>query len=201
MKFLSGLGALSSVVALSMLVAFSAVGFAETRVGGTKGNDWGSPSYPNWNLPHDCGSPEQRGALFAPTRAGDERIWGYDGCDLIPSGKGNDTVYGGNGNDKLKGNKGHDHLFGGSGAGISSGNDLLDTRDGENERGEIEEVHGADGLDRCLLDPDPDGAKFSGCEYLNGRKSPYPTDKYVNTSDEGNQTDRRAEVNQFLRGN
>ena len=97
--------------------------------------------------------------------------------------------------------KGHDHLFGSSGPGRFSGNDLLDTRDGENERGEIEEVHGADGLDRCFLDPDPDGVKFSGCEYLNGRKSPYPTDKYVNTSDEGNQTDRRAEVNQFLRGN
>src|SRR5215218_8426896 len=193
MKFLSGVGALSSVLALSMLVAFSAVGFAETRVGGTKGNDWGSPSYPNWNLPHDCGSHEQRGALFGTTGAGDDRIWGYDGCDLIASGKGNDTVYGGKemdalyggrGNDKLKGNKGHDHL--------------LDTRDGENERGEIEEVHGGDGLDRCFLDPDPDGVKFSGCEYLNGRKSPYPTEKYVNTSEEGNQTERRAEVNQFL---
>src|SRR5829696_8926244 len=167
MKFLSGLGALSSVLALSMLVAFSAVGFAETRVGGTKGNDWGSPSYPNWNLPHDCGTHQQRGALFGTTGAGEERIWGYEGCDLIASGKGNDTVY---------------------------------TRDGENERGEIEEVHGGDGLDRCFLDPDPDGVKFSGCEYLNGRKSPYPTEKYVNTSEEGNQTERRAEVNQFLLG-
>jgi hypothetical protein len=208
MKLLSGLGALSSVVALSMLVAFSAAALTETRVWGTKGNDWGSPSYPNWNLPHDCGTHEQRGALFGGAR--DERIWGNDGCDLIPSGQGNDTVYGGKemdalfggrGNDKLKGHKGHDHLFGGSGSGISSGNDLLDTRDGENERGEIEEVHGADGFDRCFLDPDPDGVKFSGCEYLNGRKSPYPMDKYVNTSDEGNQTDRKAEVNQFLRGN
>ena len=210
MKFLSGLGAFWSALALSMLVAFSAVALPEIRVGGTKGNDWGSPSYPNWKLPHDCGGHEQRGALFAPTGAGDDRIWGNDGCDLIPSGKGNDTVYGGKemdalyggrGNDKLKGHKGHDHLFGGSGPGRSSGNDLLDTRDGENERGDIEEVHGADGLDRCFLDPDPDGVKFSGCEYLNGRKSPYPTDKYVNTSEEGNQTERRAEVNQFLRGN
>jgi hypothetical protein len=181
MKLLSGLGAFLSALALSMLVAFSAVALVETRVGGTKGNDWGSPSYPNWNLPHDCGGHQQRGALFSTPGAGDERIWG--------------------GNDKLKGHKGHDHLFGGSGAVISSGNDLLDTRDGENERGEIEEVHGADGLDRCFLDPDPDGVKFSGCEYLNGRKSPYPTDKYVNTSEEGNQTERRTEVNQFLRGN
>jgi Ca2+-binding RTX toxin-like protein len=211
MKFLSGLGAISSALALSMLVAFSAVAFPEIRVGGTKGNDWGSPSYPNWNLPHDCGTHQQRGALFGTTTgAGDEHIWGYEGCDLIPSGKGNDTVYGGKemdalyggrGDDKLKGHKGHDHLFGGSGAGIFSGNDLLDTRDGQNERGEIEEVHGADGLDRCFLDPDPDGVKFSGCEYLNGRKSPYPTEKYFNTSEEGNQTERRAEVNQFLRGN
>jgi RTX calcium-binding nonapeptide repeat (4 copies) len=210
MKSLSGLGAFSSVLALSMLVAFSAVGFAETRVGGTKGNDWGSPSYPNWNLPHDCPTHQQRGALFGTTTgAGHERIWGNEGCDLIAAGKGNDTVYGGKemdalygglGNDKLKGDKGHDHLFGGSGAGISSGNDLLDTRDGENERGELEEVHGADGLDRCFLDPDPDGVKFSGCEYLNGRKSPYPTEKYFNTSEEGNQAERRAEVNQFLRG-
>jgi len=208
MKFLSGLGAFSSALALLMLVAFSAVALPETRVGGTKGNDWGSPSYPNWNLPHDCGGHELRGALFGTTGAGDERIWGNDGCDLIPAGKGNDTVYGGKkmdalyggrGNDKLKGNKGHDHLFGGSGPGRFSGNDLLDTRDGENERGDIEEVHGADGLDRCFLDPD--GVKFSGCEFLNGQKSPYPTDKYVNTSDEGNQTNRRAEVNQFLRGN
>src|SRR5215203_2886557 len=167
MKLLSGLGAFSSAFALLMLVAFSAVALAETKVGGTKGNDWGSSSYPNWHLPHDCGGHQQRGALFAPTGAGDERIWGNDGCDLIPSGKGND---------------------------------LLDTRDGENERGEIEEVHGADGFDRCFLDPDPDGVKFSGCEYLNGRRSPYPTEKYFNTSEEGNQTERRAEVNQFLRG-
>jgi Ca2+-binding RTX toxin-like protein len=210
MKLLSGLGVFSSALALLMLVAFSAVAFPETRVGGTKGNDWGSPSHPNWNLPHDCGGHQQRGALFGTTGAGDDRIWGYEGCDLIPAGKGNDTVYGGKemdalygglGNDKLKGHKGHDHLFGGSGPGRFSGNDLLDTRDGENEQGEIEEVHGADGLDRCFLDPDPDGVKFSGCEYLNGRKSPYPTEKYVNTSEEGNQTERRAEVNQFLRGN
>jgi Ca2+-binding RTX toxin-like protein len=194
MKFMSGLGALSSALTLLMLVAFSAVALPETRIGGTKANDWGSPSYPNWNLPHDCGSHQQRGALFGTT-TGEERIWGYEGCDLIASGKGNDTVYGGKemdvlyggqGNDKLKGNKGHDHLF--------------DTRDGENERGEIEEVHGGDGLDRCFLDPDPDGVKFSGCEYLNGRKSPYPTQKYLNTSEEGNQSERRAEVNEFLRG-
>src|SRR5215204_4792043 len=164
MKFLSGLGAFWSALALLMLVAFSAVALPEIRVGGTKGNDWGSPSYPNWNLPHDCGGHEQRGALFAPTGAGDDRIWGNDGCDLIASGKGNDTVYGGKemdalyggrGNDKLKGHKGHDHLFGGSGAGISSGNDLLDTRDGENERGEIEEVHGADGLIDVSSTPTP----------------------------------------------
>src|SRR5215212_2339919 len=192
MKFLSALGVFSSALALSMLVAFSAVAFPETRIGGTKGNDWGSPSYPKWNLPHDCGGHELRGALFGSTGAGDDRIWGNDGCDLIASGKGNDIVYGG---------KKMDALFGGSGPGRFSGNDLLDTRDGENERGEIEEVHGADGLDRCFLDPDPDGVKFSGCEYLNGRKSPYPTDKYVNTSEEGNQTELRAEVNQFLRGN
>jgi hypothetical protein len=210
MKFLRGVGAFSCALAIFMLVSFPAVALVETWVGGTKGNDWGSPSYPNWNLPHDCGGHEQRGALFGATGAGDARIWGNDGCDLIPSGKGNDTVYGGKemdalyggrGNDKLKGHDGHDHLFGGSGLGRSSGNDLLDTRDGENERGEIEEVHGADGFDRCFLDPDPDGVKFSGCELLNGRKSPYPTDKYVNTSDEGNQTDHRAEVNRFLRGN
>jgi hypothetical protein len=125
MKFLSGLGAFWSALALSMLVAFSAVAFPETRVGGTKGNDWGSPSYPNWNLPHDCGGYELRGALFGSIGAGDDRIWGNDGCDLIASGKGNDIVYGGKkmdalyggrGNDKLKGHKGHDHLFGGSGA-------------------------------------------------------------------------------------
>src|SRR5215217_3822231 len=210
MKFLCGLGAFSSALALLMQVAFWAVALEETKVGGTKGNEWGSPSYPNWNLPHDCDGHEQRGALFGTTGAGDDRIWGNDGCDLIASGKGNDTVYGGKemdalyggrGNDKLKGHDGHDHLFGGSGSSRSSGNDLLDTRDGENERGDIEEVHGGDGLDRCFLDPDPDGVKFSGCEYLNGRKSPYLTDKYFNTSDEGNQTDRRAEVNQFLRGN
>src|SRR5215217_5623257 len=174
MKSLSGLGAFSSVLALWMLVAFSAVGFAETRVGGTKGNDWGSPSYPNWNLPHDCPTHQQRGALFGTTTgAGHERIWGNEGCDLIAAGKGNDTVYGG---------KEMDALY------------------GENERGELEEVHGADGLDRCFLDPDPDGVKFSGCEYLNGRKSPYPTEKYFNTSEEGNQAERRAQVNQFLRG-
>jgi hypothetical protein len=210
MKFLNGLGAFSNALALLLLVAFPAVALVETRVEGTKGNDWGSPSYPNWNLPHDCGGHERRGALFGATGAEDARIWGNDGCDLISSGRGNDTVYGGKemdalyggrGNDKLKGNKGHDHLFGGSGPGRSSGNDLLDARDGENERGEVEEVHGADAFDRCFLDPDPDGVKFSGCEYLNGRKSPYPPDKYVNTSDEGNQTDRRAEVNQFLQGN
>jgi hypothetical protein len=47
MRFVSGLGALSSVLALLMLVAFSPVALPETRVGGTKGNDWGSPSYPN----------------------------------------------------------------------------------------------------------------------------------------------------------
>jgi hypothetical protein len=41
MKFLSRLGALSSALALSMIVALSAVAFPETRVGGTKGNDWG----------------------------------------------------------------------------------------------------------------------------------------------------------------
>jgi Ca2+-binding RTX toxin-like protein len=209
MKFLSGLGAFSSSLALLMLVAFPVVALVETRVGGTKGNDWGSPSYPNWKLPHDCGGHHQRGALFGATGVGNDRIWGNNGCDLIPSGKGNDTVYGGKemdalyggrGNDKLKGHDGHDHLFGGSGPGRFSGNDLLDARDGENELGEIEEVHGADGFDRCFLDPDSDGVKFSGCEYLNGRKSPYPTDKYVNTSDEGSQTDYRAEVNQFLRG-
>jgi hypothetical protein len=51
MKFLSGLGAFSSTLALLMLVAFSAVALPETRVGGTKGNDRGSPSYPNWILP------------------------------------------------------------------------------------------------------------------------------------------------------
>ena len=95
MKLLSGLGPLSSVLAQLMLVAFSAVALPETRVGGTKGNDWGSPSYPNWHLPKDCGGHEQRGALFAHTGAGDDRIWGNEGCDLIPSGKGNDTVYGG----------------------------------------------------------------------------------------------------------
>src|SRR5215204_1250164 len=210
MKFLSGLGAFWSALALSMLVAFSAVALPEIRVGGTKGNDCDSPSYPNLNLHHEFGGYELRGALFGATWAGNDRIWGNDGCDLIPSGKGNDTVYGGKemdalyggrGNDKLKGHKGHDHLFGGSGPGMFSGNDLLDTRDGENERGDIEEVHGADGLARCFLDPDPDGVKFSGCEYLNVRKSPYPTDKYVNTSEEGNQTERRAQVNQFLRGN
>ena len=209
MKFPNGLGAFSKAIALLMLVAFPAAALVETRVEGTKGNDWGSHSYPNWDLPHDCGGHEQRGALFGATGAGDARIWGNEGCDLISSGKGNDTVYGGKemdalyggrGNDKLKGHDGHDHLFGGSGPGRFSGNDLLDTRDGENEWGEIEEVHGADGFDRCFLNPDPDGVKFSGCEYLNGRKSPYPTDKYVNTSDEGNQTGRRTEVNQFLRG-
>ena len=98
MKLLSSLGALSSALALVMLVAFSAVALPETRVGGTKGNDWGSPSYPNWNLPHDCPTHKQRGALFGTTTgAGEERIWGYEGCDLIASGKGNDTVYGGKG--------------------------------------------------------------------------------------------------------
>ena len=76
MKFLSALGVFSSALALSMLVAFSAVAFPETRIGGTKGNDWGSPSYPNWNLPHDCGGHELRGALFGSTGAGDDRIWG-----------------------------------------------------------------------------------------------------------------------------
>ena len=107
MKFLSALGVFSSALALSMLVAFSAVAFPETRIGGTKGNDWGSPSYPNWNLPHDCGTHKQRGALFGTTTgAGDDRIWGNDGCDLIASGKGNDIVYGGKKMDALYGGRG-----------------------------------------------------------------------------------------------
>jgi hypothetical protein len=58
-----------------------------------------------------------------------------------------------------------------------------------------------DNRPEATLPPHPLRVGFwSGYPNLNGRKSPYPTDECVNTSDGGNQTDRRAEVNQFLRG-
>jgi hypothetical protein len=66
-----------------------------------------------------------------------------------------------------------------------------------NERGDKEEVRGGPGADRCFLNPDPNGIKMHSCEYLNGEKNPFPSEKYINTQD-GAQKDMREEVNCFL---
>lgn len=92
--------------------------------------------------------------------AGNDRIFGSpgpdvifagDGDDLVLAGGGNDVVYGGDGDDALAGGGGNDHLFGNGGrdTGVGgAGNDIL--QGGANP----DVLIGGDGIDRV----DGDGA-------------------------------------------
>ncbi len=204
MKPLTPLGVI--ILSALMLLSVSTVALADV-VMGTDGNQWASNTHPKHPLPDDCGGSGTLGDLGGTPKS--DVIHGHDGCDYIYGKEGNDRIYGGlemdfiyggPGNDRVYGEDGHDHLFGGSGPGGPSGNDRLDARDGNNEVGNIEEVHGGSGKDRCYLDSDPDGVKFSGCEFLNGKKNPYPVNQYMNTSDDGPkmQQELRDKVNKYL---
>jgi hypothetical protein len=216
---MSSLKTLSLIVFL-LLLAGTGVVYAAANHGvqyGTKHNDWGppksqadgSPPHDNWPLPNDCGNKGRRGDIAPKMGAHANHIKGRDGCDFFWAGDGNDVVYlgkemdagyGGGGNDRIFGEKGHDHLFGDTARGAPAGNDYLDTRDGIDEKGNKEEVFGGGGTDRCFLNPDPDGVKFNDCEFLNGSKNPWghSADRYINTGKDGNQTELRKKVNQYL---
>jgi hypothetical protein len=205
------------VVMASAALAYAATVHAthHSEWGPTHGTSDGSPEHVAWPIPHDCGDGKhqrhdtRRGDLKGTAEA--DRLWGHDGCDFFWANAGNDVVflgkemdagYGGVGDDRIFGNRGHDHLFGDGAKSHPHGNDYLHTRDGIDEVGNVEEIHGGGGVDRCFFDPDPDGHKFSECEYLNGKKNPWGhgPDRYINTSDKGNHPELRAEVNKFLGG-
>lgn len=189
-------------VLLAVLMGASlGVAYAKYQVNGSDRNNWGPiHEHKNWPLPDDCGGKRQGQILYSGKKV--HAMRGRDGCDFMRGGPDNDlmrgggemdTMYGGVGNDRIIGNKGHDHLFG------DEGNDYLGTRDGNNEKMHFEETRGASGTDRCWLDSDPDGVKFTDCEYLNGKRNPWGgSDKYINTSEEGYQTDLRGEINRYL---
>jgi Ca2+-binding RTX toxin-like protein len=205
------------IVAVCVL-ALAGVAYAAVSQG-TKHSDWGpakgtsdgSPDHPNWPMPDDCGDGKhdrhdtRRGDMTGTD--GPDHLHGHDGCDFFWAHGGNDVVhlgpemdagYGGLGNDRIFGGRGHDHLFGDVAPKRGGGNDYLNTRDGRNERGNVEEIHGGPGFDRCFLDADPDGVKFQSCEKLNGVKNPFgPPSKYYNTAD-GPHKDMRGKVNRYL---
>lgn len=189
-----------SALALIMLLVFAAAAYAET-VSGTSGNNWGPKDrHKHWPLPDDCGSSSIGDLLnggdtgkIVRGRGGCDFVYGGGGNDVVHGGAMMDTLYGGSGNDKIYGGMMHDHLFG------EEGDDYLGTRDGMDEPGHIEEVRGGPGTDRCWLDADSDGVKMNSCEYLNGSKNPFPPEKYINTSDEGNHKDMRGKVNHYLK--
>ena len=66
--------------------------------------------------------------------AGSDVLWGHDGDDLLQGLGGDDVLFGGDGRDDLRGDAGDDRLFGGAGddrlAG-GSGDDRLDGGDGD----------------------------------------------------------------------
>jgi hypothetical protein len=62
------------------------------------------------------------------------------------------------GDDWIQASKGHDHLWG------NEGNGYLDTSDGIDEPGNVEEIMSAEGIDKCVLD-DP-GAVAYNCEIM-----------------------------------
>lgn len=189
------------LVILVALLACAGVAYAQTTtVNGTNGNNWGPLSrHKHWPLPDDCGSSKIGDLLNGGDTS--KTVRGRGGCDFVYAGGGDDrvhggammdTLYGGSGNDRVYGGEMHDHLFG------EGGNDYLGTRDGMDEPGHIEEVRGGPGTDRCWLDADSDGVKMNSCEYLNGSENPFPVEKYINTSDEGNHKEMRGEVNHYL---
>jgi Ca2+-binding RTX toxin-like protein len=54
---------------------------------------------------------------------GDDRLYGYGGCDSLDGGNGNDTLYGGAGADTLSGGAGDDSLSDSQDANLISGGD------------------------------------------------------------------------------
>ncbi len=138
-------------------VAFAAL--AKNLIVGTKGRGSG----PGKSTPPDCRPP--CGKQIRGTNRSDE-IHGLRGWDKIHANRG-DEVYGGSGMDQIYGrfgddwiqaSKGHDHLWG------NEGNGYLDTSDGIDEPGNVEEIMSAEGIDKCVLD-DP-GAVAYNCEIM-----------------------------------
>jgi Ca2+-binding RTX toxin-like protein len=73
---------------------------------------------------------------FIHAGAGDDRITGNDGADLLYGDAGNDTINGGKGADQLLGGLGNDKLYGGDGNDQlfgDEGNDLLDGGNGNDQ--------------------------------------------------------------------
>ncbi len=69
-------------------------------------------------------------------KGGDDKLYGYNGNDILSGDDGDDEVYGGLGNDRLRGGNGKDKLFGGE------GDDEIDGDDGDDE------IFGGNGRDR-----------------------------------------------------
>ncbi len=71
-----------------------------------------------------------RGAIAIPMHvqggAGNDRIIGASGDDLLEGGDGNDKLKGASGNDTLLGNGGKDNLYGGAGDDVLNGGTALD---------------------------------------------------------------------------
>ena len=82
----------------------------------------------------DGGGTAGAGAPFLNGRACAEKIYGYEGDDLIYGRAGNDELYGGPGDDTIYGGTGNDRLYGGPGSDAlrgEEGNDQLYGGDGD----------------------------------------------------------------------
>lgn len=123
--------------------------------------------YPNWYAPSnyrwdDVAAASQQvpiTAIINPNNgphtgndtlnggAGDDRLLGYDGADVLDGGSGNDRLIGGAGNDRLRGRLGNDRLDGESGNDTLIGDAGTDTLEGN---AGSDRLYGSDGNDSLI---------------------------------------------------
>jgi len=146
--------------ALALLFVVAAWGASYNVIEGTSCNEW-TPGKHNHEPDNKlCDRKDLEGTAKADKIVG-KGGWDYEkgkrGNDLLIGNGGMDQVYAGRGSDTLDLGVGHDHGWG------NQGDDKILLADRNGEGSHVEEAHGQEGTDYCVIDNDA-GDIATDCE-------------------------------------